>query len=161
MHAVRLCLIVCLAPLLAQSEPFWGDASNQIELSIERQGSAFILTIKNASAQPQHLNLGMEGTAGPIYNIKLSAIAPGLRYVVFDKRALASQVPSFPVLIQILLEPGQSKKITYPLDPLLCVVEAKDAPLEAILKKGFSLRAALDLPTGVVQTELPPLPAKP
>jgi hypothetical protein len=96
-------------------------------------------------AEARQLAVGVDGSAGPAYDVNLFARSPqGKELVVFDTNAL--QVPGEGLILPntVLLQPGAATSFAFPLKHLMCVVNRKDVPLEALLNQGYTVRASFE-----------------
>jgi len=102
------------------------------------------VSLRNAGSETRKISVGVDGSAGPIYNVKITAVRdhPPAEQFVFDIDALKMPPSSLPALKDVRLEPGAVYVFTYPLKQLICVVDRRDTPLEDLLKQGYSLRAS-------------------
>jgi hypothetical protein len=156
---------LCVSAASALGYPNWGRVQDDLQLGIEwgqestQFGSVLRISLKNVGSQSREISIGIDGSAGPVYDVKIVAVRsqePGER-VVFDLNALKMQVTSFPAWKSVHLEPEATYVFVYPIKQLICIVDQKDTPLENLLKQGYSVLASFKISAVQVQTpELAP-----
>ena len=160
MKLIWVCLSVCvLLTALAtwvfgQSHVKWGRAQNNLQLGIglrarsSESAPALRVSLKNVGSEIRELSIGFEGSAGPVYNVKITAMSdqqPG-EQLVYDLNALkAHPTTGFVVAKTVSLEPGAAYVFTFPTKQLICIVDREDVPLEDLLKRGYSVRASFEI----------------
>jgi hypothetical protein len=157
---------LCVSAASALAAPAWGRVQDDLQLGIEwgqeptRTESVLRISMKNVGAQSREISIGTDGSAGPVYDVKLVAVRsrePG-ELLVFDLNALKMQSTSIPVLKSVHLEPETTYVFEYPIKQLICIVDRKDTPLESLLRQGYSVRASFIQSAIQVQTpELAPM----
>ncbi len=157
---------LCVSATSGWGAPAWGRAQNDLQLGIEwgpesnQSGLVLHILLKNVGADKREIPIGMDGSAGPVYDVKIVAVRSQEthEYEVFDLNALKAQMTSFQRWKSVILESGATYIFVYPVKQLICVVDRKDTPLEDLLKQGYSVRASFETPPVKVQTpELAPV----
>jgi hypothetical protein len=127
---------------------YWGGSQRGLQLGIGASTASergLQVSLKNTGAEARQLAVGVDGSAGPAYDVNLFARSPqGKELVVFDTNAL--QVPAEGLILPntVLLQPGAATSFAFPLKHLMCVVNRKDVPLEALLNQGYTVRASFE-----------------
>jgi len=154
---------LCFSTASAFGAPSWGRAQNDMQLGIEwgsesnQSGSVVRISMKNVGSHKREITIGIDGSAGPVYDVKIVAVGSHEmdEYVAFDLNALKMEGTPFPLSKSVILEPGATYVFAYPVRQLICVVDRKDTPLEDLLKQGYSVRASFE--TVVIQDQTPEL----
>ncbi len=159
-------LFLCVSAASALGAPTWGRVQNDLQLGIEwapestQSGSVLHISMKNVGSHKREISIGIDGSAGPVYDVKIVAVRPRdpHEYVAFDLNALKMEGPPFLTSKSVILEPGATYVFVYPVKQLICVIDRKDTPLGNLLKQGYSVRARFETPAVEVQTsELAPI----
>lgn len=137
----------------AEPNAKWGRVQDNLELGIEwsaesgRSGIALRVLLRNASSQRREFQAAFDGPAGPIYDVKIVA-APddgSSERLVFDLHALKANPTGLVIPKTAHVEPGAVYVFTFPIKQLICVVDRQDVPLQALLTRGYSVRASFEV----------------
>ena len=152
MIAMRPCalLLAMASGLFCADIIRWGTVKNDLQLGIAATATselALRISLKNAGAEGRRITIGFEGSAGPLYNVEITANSPREReqFEVFDLHALREHPTSLPFSISVTLEPGGVQEFRFPLDRLICVVDRRDVPLQTLLRQGYTVRASFEV----------------
>jgi hypothetical protein len=134
----------------------WGRVQDNLQLGIEwstesgaseKSGIALRVLLRNTGSERRRFPAGYDGSAGPMYDVKITAVRegePGEQFV-FDLNALkANNFTGIRISKTAHVEPGAAYVFTFPVRQLICVVDRKDVPLQALLTRGYSVRASLE-----------------
>lgn len=149
-------LLVCarqLAALLLASHvcasavtPNWGDPVNGLRLGVAVESEATLLVLlENSGSSNLTIMVGAESGNGVFYHVAFHA--KDARGHVCEVLNLAGPgvVAGSLAPISIHLEPGQQYAIHLPMHKLICVEHQTDIPLDALLRRGYSVTAAFSV----------------
>ena len=143
-----------IAHPLALADVKWGPAQQDLQLGIEwsdhsmSEEPAVRILLKNIGTERHEITTGVEGSAGPFYNVGLTALSdaqPQRKQAVFDLNALKARPSGFVAQETAHVEPGGVYIFTLPLSRLICVVDRKDVRLEDLVKRGYSIQASFEV----------------
>lgn len=150
---------------LAASDVKWGSIQDDLQLGIAWSGSSNSATtvrvlLKNAGPKRREISVGYEGSAGSFYNVEITALSnaqPRREERIFDLNALKAKPQGLAVPKVVVLEPGGVYVFAYPLSQLISVINRQDVALQDLLKRGYSIRAALKVSGhGLLSPDLEP-----
>ena len=156
-------LFFCVSAASAWGAPVWGTVQNDLQLGIEwgqeptQAGLVLRISIRNVGANAREIPIGFDGSAGPVYDVKIVAARsgqPGER-TVLDLNGLKAKVTSFPAWKSIRLGPGATSSFDYPIEQLIYIEVPQDKPLQELINHGYSVRASISV--SGVQIETPDL----
>ena len=158
----RLCigLLTAIAAIGAEPAVQWSGIDGGFQLGIAGiKGSGgtpgqLQFTIRNLGSEWRSIHFGSEGSAGPYYDIGLTAdCARELsgNIELFDLNALRASAAGFMSETWLLLEASEAHFVTISVARFIGVINGRDIPLEALLQRGCSIRASFQ-PVGHVLT---------
>jgi hypothetical protein len=150
-RSARLCfsVVIAAASLLGADEIRWGEAERGLQVGIVTHSTPQLevhVLVKNVGPSARTIAIGYESPGGPIYDVSFTLEIPGgpARHV-FDSDALKNLPPGLPMSRVVRLEPGAIYDLSFPLQRLICVLNGQDVELSTLSKRGYSVRASLDL----------------
>ena len=163
LHGLFTLFFLCVSAASALGAPTWGRVQNDMQLGIEwgpesnQSRSVLRISMKNVGSHKREVLIGIDGSAGPVYDVKIVAVRSQEpdEYVAFDLNALKMEGTPFPTSKSVIIEPGATYVFVYPVKQLICVVDRKDTPLENLVEQGYSVRASFE--TSAVQVQTPEL----
>lgn len=139
---------------LAASNVKWGSPQDDLQLGVAwsrspNSAAAVRVFLKNTGLEQREINVGYEGSEGPLYNVEIIALSrtqPTGQVSVLDINALKARTQSVPLPIDVIFEPGGVYVFTFPFSRLISVINRKDVPLQDLLEQGYSIKASFKIP---------------